>query len=189
MILPTFFLARVSLFGGGVSGRLRVLLLLFGFLDQGLLLHCLFFDRGVYMHEKHRHERLWMQMYALDVDEVQMPGCSIYFMENDVCIAVKSTFMYIFSVNHVQLWIKTCIWVLAVPLTQMVPNFYDKQIFHTQSYCQNFSSIGVIIILLKFQQVFSPTLCQNFHKLLERFLKVKFYQWAILSMSYRHKNL
>ena len=128
-------------------------------------------------------------MYAFDVDEVQMSVCSIYFMENDMCIVVKLTFMHIFSVNHVHLWIKTCIWVQAVQLTQMVSNFYDKRILHTQNYCENFSSIGVIIILLKFQQFLSPTPCQNFHKLLERFLKVRFYQWAILSMNYLYKNL
>jgi len=44
-----------------------------------------------------------MQMHAFDVDEVQMPVCGINFMENDMSIAVKSTFMHIFSVNHVHL--------------------------------------------------------------------------------------
>ena len=113
----------------------------------------------------------------------------IYFMENDMCIVVKTTFMHILSVSHAHLWIKSCIWVLAVLLTQMRPNFYNMQILHTQGYCQNFRLNGVIIILLKFQQFLSLSPCQNFHNLLERFLEMKFYQWAVLSMNCMYKNL
>ena len=78
MILPTFFFVRVSLLGGGVNGRLLVLLLFLRFLDQGLVLHRFFFDRGIYMNERCRYECTQMQMYAVDVDEMQMTACSIY---------------------------------------------------------------------------------------------------------------
>ena len=188
MVLPTFSARVRGCFRGGViSSRVRVFGLVLGLLNQRLIRWQLLV-RGIYMHERCRHECIRMQMYALVVDEMPMLMCSKYFMRNDTYAADGSLYRYVLRVNH-HLWIKTCIWVLAVQLTQMVPNFYDKQIFHTQSYCQNFSSIGVIIILLKFQQVFSPTPCQNFYNLSAWFLKMKFYQWAILSMNCMYKNL
>ena len=55
--------------------------------------------RGIYMHERCRHECIRMQMYALVVDEMPMLMCSKYFMRNDTYAVDESLYRYVRRVN------------------------------------------------------------------------------------------
>ena len=100
MVLPTFSARVRGCFRGGViSSRVRVFGLVLRLLNQRLIRWQLLV-RGIYMHERCRYERKRMQMYAFDVDEMQMIVCSIHFMENDMYVVVNSIYMHMLSVNH-----------------------------------------------------------------------------------------
>ena len=95
MVLPTFSAWVSGCFRGGViSSRVRVFGLVLGLLNQRLIRWQLLV-RGIYMHERCRHECIRMQMYALVVDEMPMLMCSKYFMRNDTYAVDESLYMYV----------------------------------------------------------------------------------------------